>query len=230
MIIIFDLDDVLVKINKTITDEMANYIINLSKNHTLGIVAEHTIKDIKKQLKNVFDKFKYIFAECGSVVYIDDELILKRNVENYDTKLLNDLIKISLFEISLLQITHSGNMIQFRNGTVHIIPYGMQASKKNKRQFKKYDDEYNSISFIISKLKQIDVNDKFYISKGNDYDIYIYPKKWNKSSIMNYFPNDIHFIYAHNDEMGNNYPLLLHERVIGHINDNNIEKIIENLK
>lgn len=213
MIILFELDNVLVKNNKIIKEDMMSMICELHDIHELGIISNVTVKQIQKQLGAMYDKFKYVFSECGTVVYIDKELVIKKNIRKFERPTLNMMLRQILFEISLLWIPMCGHIMEFKNGLVQIVPCGLQASKREMLEFKKFDVLHDTRKNIVNKIKNDVSFDEFIITSGDNLDILIYPKKWNKKCVMNYLLGDVCYVCDSIDKEDDNYDLCNHNRV-----------------
>lgn len=223
-IILFDVDGTLTPSGGEIRKDMIECLENLSKmnNVKLGIVGGGNIDKIKSQLKNHINLFKYLFCECGSVVYVNDNLVYEKNLLDFVNRdYLNEILRNSLKIISDMPIIFSGNQIDFRKGLIYISPPGMQSKNLERELFKKKDLELNLREKLINSLKKIDYDNLFDIVKGGEVGIALYPKKWDKSQILDFLKQDIensYSVYFFGDKTdidGNDYPLYSHPDVIG---------------
>jgi len=220
-IILFDVDNTLTPSGKNITKEMTEVIAKLSKlqDTELGVVGGGTSQKISNQLLESIKYFKYIFAECGSIVYIDGILHKEKNILDYcDRNILNEMIRLSMIEISKLDILFSGCQIDFRRGLVSISPPGFQASDIERNIFIGLDSKIDFRNCLIDKLKKIDVCDIFDINLGGEVSISILPRKLNKSQVIEYLIEYDH-IYFFGDKCepnGNDYPLYSNKLVDGY--------------
>lgn len=232
MILLFDLDGTLTTSGIHITDEMIKTLENL-KNHTLGIVGGGTYYKIMEQLGVSAKLFKYIFAECGSVVYIDNlhyhTTNLFNNLTKYEKKYLNTIIQKAIYCISQMPIIFGGHHIEFRNGLVYISPPGMQSSGYERNIFMKKDKKYNLRKNLINALKECDNENKYDIKMGGSVGVALYKKGHDKSQIMKYFDNidNIHFFGDQTEPDGNDYPLYNYPGVIGHKVNNYHDTIMQ---
>lgn len=157
-------------------------------NGDLGLVGGGTYGRILEQMGPAISYFKYIFAECGSVVYVDGFLFLEKNMLNVcDRDRLNLLIKRALIKIAEMPILHHGNPIDFRKGLVNISPPGMQATSYERNIFLEKDREENLRRDLLADLRQHDPDRKFEICLGGAVGIAIYPPGWDKSQVVDFF-------------------------------------------
>lgn len=232
-IILFDVDGTLTDSGSTITQDMIDKLILLSKsNYILGVVGGGSYNKIITQLHSSAQLFTYIFAECGSVVYIDGILTEKNNMlENMndnDREYLNEIIRQALFEISLLPIIFHGCQIDIRLGLIYISPPGMQATSYERLLFMQKDKLLNIRQSIIHQLKLKDYNNIYDIVLGGSVGIALYKKGRDKSQVMKYFntaKDIIHFFGDKTDVDGNDYPLYSYPGVNGHTVANYIDTI-----
>ena len=80
--VIFDLDGTLCKSSFEIEDKMVNILQKIKNKYNcdLAINGGGTYEKICKQLGNAKSLFRYIFAECASVVYDNDKIIQKNKI------------------------------------------------------------------------------------------------------------------------------------------------------
>lgn len=214
-LVLFDIDGTLTNSGQIIQKDMIRIIEQLAStgNYVLGLVGGGTYEKIRFQIDNAISYFKYIFAECGSVIYIkpdnskkdniqinlnnsgfhssdnanDQELVLKKNMLDYcDRIILNDIIKTALIMIADMPIIYHGNQIDFRNGLVYISPPGMQATEYERNIFIEQDNKHNLRKKLLSALKLLNINNSFEIALGGNIGIAIYPKGWNKGQVIDY--------------------------------------------
>lgn len=239
-LILFDVDGTICNSGQIITESMVNLINQVSENYEIGIVGGGTYEKILIQLNKQVEPL-YIFSECGSVFYklINNEykLIYKNNLRNEKEYLLiNKLIKISLEFIAKQEYLISGNFIDLRNGLIYISLVGMSATEEERNSFLILDKEYNYRLILLNILKnesvKMKINETIDIVLGGSVGIAIYPKKWNKTQVLEHIDNNYENIYYFGDKYeknGNDYELINHERVIGKP-VNNINETMEILK
>lgn len=222
-IILFDVDGTLTPSGANIQPEMVEMITKLSAIHgvKLGIVGGGTYKKIKWQMGNSLKYFKYIFAECGAIVYIDNILCSDKNMVDYcDRPLLNKIIGTALFIISQMPIIFHGQQIDFRKGLVYISPPGMQATTYERNYFIEQDKNFELRKNLLCKLKALDSGGLFEISFGGAVGIAVHPTGWNKSQVVTYLTNlginDLIYYFGDRTEPdGNDYPIYSHVLING---------------
>ena len=229
-LLLFDVDGTLCESGKIISAKMVNILNNFKKyGIKIGIVGGGTYEKILFQLNNlVFPDF--IFSECGSVyhkfnsVNLTYSLIHKNNLRNEPEYIkINSLVKTSLKFISEVDYLLSGNFIDLRNGLIYISLVGMSGNDKERENFIKLDkiNSYRSKLIEILKLQsiQLDLEDYLDICEGGSVGIALYPKKWNKVQVLNWFDlsvNQIHFFGDKYLPDGNDYELINNKHVIPH--------------
>lgn len=219
-IILFDIDGTLTPSGEKITLDMRECLVELkNSNLVMGLVGGGTIEKIRYQMDNAFHLFKYIFAECGSVVYIDGKLI-KENImtDNVCKQYLNEIIRFSLKYISEMPILFSGGQIDFRKGLIYISPPGMQAGPTEREFFKKKDKLHDIRNKFIIELKKCDCDNIFDFVLGGEVGITMYLKGCDKSQVLQYFDLKNDTIYFFGDRVGpngNDYPLYSNTYVHG---------------
>lgn len=222
-IILFDIDGTLTESGAVITESMLNVIRKLYNmvDTTLGLVGGGTLDKIKFQMGSGIRYFKYIFAECGAIISIDNILVRENNMVNYcDRSLLNNIIKKALSMISDMPIIYNGHQIDFRKGLIYISPPGMQAGELERSYFMEMDKIYGLRKNLLSELKKLDPTDHFEILLGGAVGLAIHPKGWNKCQVIDYLKsigiNESIFYFGDRTEPdGNDYPIYSHPLVNG---------------
>lgn len=221
MIIIFDVDGTIVDSGKLMTEDIGDFLTDLKMKLKceLSIVGGGTYEKIKFQLSKYFYLFDYVFPECGSSGYYQDELIYQKEFLDYANRItLNNIIKEFLSQILKYDIMHVGHLIDKRSGLYYLSPTGMQANDKERNDFIEKDNQYNIREELITKLKAVDVNDEFDIVLGGYTGLAVLPKGWDKSQILNTIgeKKDILFFGDRTDPNGNDYPLFINPKVKGY--------------
>lgn len=228
-LILFDVDGTLVDSGDQIQSSMAAIISKLVTRSdldlVLGIVGGGNYDKIKWQLGDSLRHFKYIFAECGSVIYIDNVLVEEKNMLDYckeDRMLLNLIIKNALLQICQMDIIYHGNQIDFRSGLIYISPPGIQATSYERTIFMELDKKHHLRTHLINRLAELDSNNIFEFALGGAVGIAMHPRGWNKSQVIDSidkYATDVTSIYFFGDKTdcnGNDYPLYSHPRVKGY--------------
>ncbi len=240
-IFIFDMDGTLCESGKMLTPLMIQYLTNLKNKYNcdLGINGGGTYEKLLIQLGDAKSLFKYIFAECGSVVYENDRLIHKNNLLRHKSySNIQKLIRYSLKFISETNYEINGHFVDVRNGLVYISMVGLQANDDQRELFLKMDKKMEFRKRLLLQLNERKVklmanlpsNQDITICYGGKVGISIYPTEWDKVQVLKYIKKyeNIHYFGDRYEEEGNDYKLINHENVIGYkVNnpDETIEKI-----
>jgi phosphomannomutase len=217
-IFLFDVDGTLCKSGEKIGDS----VIALLKqcDCELGIVGGGTYDKLSKQLP--LELFKYVFAECGSVVYTDGKLILTQSVREHRLyRRMNELVKTSLKFIAEQDYTISGHLIDRRCGLIYISLVGMQATPEERQAYLE-SDRVNAYRRRLFELlhKQFDVQKEgLSISYGGEVGISLYPSEWDKKQVLKHLGDRYQEIHYFGDKYlpgGNDYELINSLGVIGH--------------
>lgn len=241
-LILFDVDGTLCESGRQITNKMASKLNLLMNNKiNIGIVGGGTYDKIMMQLNNTVYPY-YIFSECGSVYHKFDfqknkyELINKNNIRDEpEYRKINILIKICLEFISRVEYTISGHLIDLRNGLIYVSLVGMVGTDDEREEFIKLDKVHlyreRLIDLLKKKTNELELNNYLDICLGGSVGIAIYPKKWNKTQVLNWIDDientEIHFFGDKYLPNGNDYELLSHKLVIPHKVDSPSETLFE---
>lgn len=230
-IFLFDVDGTLCESGKTITFQMALMLNELiKKNIQIGIVGGGTYEKIKHQLSDLVFPH-YIFSECGSVYH-------KLNLTNTNTytlinknnlrlepkyKQINQLVKLAMKFISEVDYLVSGHFIDLRNGLVYVSMVGMVGTDEERENFINLDKIHSYrtklIDILGNEAKSLGISDYIDICLGGSVGIAIYPKKWNKTQVLEWIDgksNQIHFFGDKYLPNGNDYELLSHKDITPH--------------
>jgi len=222
-LVLFDIDGTLTLSGQQIKPEMDEILSQLYQrpNTILGLVGGSNIERIKMQMKNSMKYFKYVFAECGSVVCVDDKLVCEKNILDYvDRTSLNVIIKQALRLISDMPIMHSGCQIDFRKSMIYISPPGMQAVEYERNIFIELDKTLNLRKNFLETLKKFDENNLFEMTLGGAVGVAVYPVGWNKNQVVDYLINSgiqyqIYYFGDKTEPNGNDYPIYINPLING---------------
>jgi phosphomannomutase len=184
----------------------------------MGLVCGGNYDRVQKQMGESLSLFRYLFLECGSVVYENGKLVKKNMFIHHPSyKQTQKLIKHSLRFIAESNYEVSGHFVDIRNGLIYISLVGMQATPEQREKFIKMDRklEYRKRLWIqLQERKDAQLE----VVYGGEVGLSIYPKDWDKVQCLKYLGEygEIHFFGDRYDENGNDYQLLNHPRVIGH--------------
>lgn len=241
-LLLFDVDGTICDSGKKITLEMASKMnILANKGIKIGIVGGGTYDKIMYQLNNlVFPQ--YIFSECGSVYHLYNHntksynLINKNDIRlESEFKGINQLIKLSLDFISKVDYIISGHFIDLRNGLIYVSLVGMVGTDEEREEFIKLDKIHlyreRLIQILKIKTNELKLDEYLDICLGGSVGIAIYPKKWNKTQVLNWIDDlentEIHFFGDKYLPNGNDYELMTHKLVIPHKVDSPSDTLLE---
>lgn len=240
-LLLFDVDGTICESGKKLSLEMASKLNLLVNNGIeIGIVGGGTYEKILFQLDNLICPM-YIFSECGSVYHLYDintksyKLINKNDIRHEsEYKKINQLIKISLDFISKVEYTISGHFIDLRNGLIYVSLVGMVGTDEEREEFIKLDKIHlyreRLIHLLKIKANELELDEYLDICLGGSVGIAIYPKKWNKTQVLNWIATkntEIHFFGDKYLPNGNDYELLTHKLVTGHKVDTPLDTLLE---
>lgn len=229
-ILLFDVDGTLCESGKIIPSKISN-ILNkiINSGVKIGIVGGGTYEKILYQLNNLVYPH-YIFSECGSVFHILNNktyvLISKNNIRLEPEYIkINILVKKALKFISEVDYLVSGNFIDLRNGLIYISLIGMSANDEERNNFINLDKNHGYrdqlINLLKNEAKKLGINEYLDICLGGSVGIAVYPKKWNKVQVLNWFndniePLEIHYFGDKYLPGGNDYDIINNKRIIPH--------------
>ena len=217
--LVYDLDGTLTVSSQEISDDMI-FTLELLKNSGYKniIVSGGTYKRIKWQLRDRYDLFDMIFAECGAVLYINDKMVYQKNVIDIINKTLLDKIKTRFIELcSEIGFDHEGERFDMRNGLVYLTPVGMEANDTLRTKFISYENQVKFRETLMGELKLLDKSDVLEMVKGGKTGIAIYPKGLDKTQILEHIPEGTIYFFGDNcREGGNDRCLYEHPRCIGY--------------
>ncbi|XP_070038679.1 phosphomannomutase-like isoform X2 [Nicotiana tomentosiformis] len=189
LIALFDVDGTLTAPRKVVTPEMLEFMRELRKVVTVGVVGGSDLVKISEQLgKTVTKDYDYCFSENGLVAHKDGKLIGTQSLKSFlgDEK-LKEFINFTLHYIADLDIPiKRGTFIEFRSGMLNVSPIGRNCSQEERDEFEKYDK--------------------------------VFPQGWDKTYCLRYLDefNEIHFFGDKTYKGGNDYEIFESERTVGH--------------
>ncbi|XP_020581367.1 phosphomannomutase isoform X2 [Phalaenopsis equestris] len=221
LIVLFDVDGTLTAPRKAITLKMLEFMQDLRKVVTVGVVGGSDLVKISEQLgKSVITDYDYVFAENGLVAYKNGELIGKQNLKSFlGEEKLKEIINFTLHYIADLDIPiKRGTFIEFRSGMLNVSPIGRNCSQEERDDFEIYDKVHNIRSKMVSVLREKFEHLHLTFSIGGQISFDVFPKRWDKTYCLRYledFP-EIHFFGDKTYKGGNDYEIYESERTVGH--------------
>jgi hydroxymethylpyrimidine pyrophosphatase-like HAD family hydrolase len=111
----------------------------------MGLVCGGNYDRVQKQMGESLSLFRYLFLECGSVVYENGKLVKKNMFIHHPSyKQTQKLIKHSLRFIAESNYEVSGHFVDIRNGLIYISLVGMQSTPEQRERFIKMDKKLES--------------------------------------------------------------------------------------
>ncbi|KAL1540150.1 phosphomannomutase [Salvia divinorum] len=221
VIALFDVDGTLTAPRKGATPEMLEFMSNLRKVVTIGVVGGSDFVKIAEQLgKTVTDDYDYMFAENGLVAYKDGKLIGTQSLKSFlGEEKLKELINFSLHYIADLDIPiKRGTFIEFRNGMLNVSPIGRNCSQEERDEFEKYDKVHNIRPKMVSVLREKFAQYNLTFSIGGQISFDVFPQGWDKTYCLKYLEEfqEVHFFGDKTYKGGNDYEIYESERTNGH--------------
>ena len=233
-LLLFDVDGTLTISGEKLKDNIKVILQNLmKKNYDIGIVGGGKLDKILYQLGDDLI-INHYFSECGCVYNTTNNEnnklnhIYTKNIRQHPLYFkINILIKEALKFISHVDYTITGNFIDLRNGIIYISLIGMVANTEERNYFIDLDNKFKYRTKLLELLKlkasELNINNSVSIAEGGSVGIAIYPKEYDKIQVLEYLTdkyNEIHYFGDKYDENGNDYLLLNHSDIIGHMVDN----------
>lgn len=223
IIALFDVDGTLTIPRGEVTEPMMEFMKNLSKKITVGIVGGSDLPKQEEQLGNgIVNVFPYNFSQNGLVAYKDGKLLEVQTIskflgEDNVKKIVNWVMKY-LCEIDLP--VKRGTFIEFRSGMFNISPIGRNCSREERNEYEKFDLKNNIRKNMVEAMKKEFGHLNLTYSIGGQISFDCFPTGWDKTYCLKFIkPEDydeIHFFGDKTFEGGNDFEIFTHERTIGH--------------
>ena len=154
-IVLFDVDGT-PEPRKKSGQDMRDFLQELRKVVTVGIVGGSDLKKIKEQLGDDAETaYDYLFSENGLVAHKAGTLLATQSRKKHlGEDKLKCFINFTLKEIAEIDIpVKRGTFIEFRNGMLNVSPVGRNCSQEERDAFEKYDAEHGIKAALVDKLK-----------------------------------------------------------------------------
>lgn len=223
-ICLFDVDGTLTEPRKVITQEMRDFMDELRKKVTVGVVGGSDLVKIKEQMGGDYflSTYDYVFAENGLVAYQNGKLKAVQSIANYiGEEKLQTFINYCLEYMSKLVIpVKRGTFIEFRNGLINVCPVGRSCSQQHREEFNKYDEEHHIREKFVAALKEKFPDYGLQFSIGGQISFDVFPIGWDKTYCIQHLNlskiKTIHFFGDKTKKGQNDYEIFADERTIGH--------------
>ncbi|XP_038682405.1 phosphomannomutase-like [Tripterygium wilfordii] len=198
LIALFDVDGTLTAPRKMATPEMIEFMQELQKNVTVGIVGGSDLSKISEQLgKTVVNDYDYVFSENGLVAHKDGKLIGTQSLKSFlGEEKLKEFINFTLHYIADLDIQiKRGTFIEFRSGMLNVSPIGRNCSQEERDEFERYDKVHNVRPKMVAVLREKFSHLNLTFSIGGQISFDVFPQGWDKTYCLRYLQDfhDIHF-------------------------------------
>ncbi|EPS70120.1 phosphomannomutase, partial [Genlisea aurea] len=197
-IALFDVDGTLTAPRKAVTPEMLQFMRDLRKVVTVGVVGGSDLVKISEQLgETVIQDYDFVFAENGLVAYAEGKLIGTLSLKSFlGEDKLKEFINFTLHYLADLDIPiKRGTFIEFRSGMLNVSPIGRNCSQEERDEFEKYDKVHGIRSEMVSVLRKKFEHLNLSFSIGGQISFDVFPKGWDKTFCLRYLNEfeEIHF-------------------------------------
>ncbi|TXG62825.1 hypothetical protein EZV62_009819 [Acer yangbiense] len=200
LIALFDVDGTLTAPRKVTTPKMLEFMRELRKVITVGVVGGSDLIKISEQLGNsVINDYDYVFSENGLVAHKDGKLTGTESLKSFlgDEK-LKEFLNFTLHYIADLDIPiKRGTFIEFRSGMINV---------------------HNIRPKMISVLREKFAHFNLTFSIGGQISFDVFPQGWDKTYCLRYLDEfqEIHFFGDKTYKGGNDHEIYESERTVGH--------------
>ena len=220
---LFDVDGTLAESTQQIPKNLIKILKKISEKHIVCVVSGGTFPNLITQIGKRNEKiFKYIFAENGSVVYQNGEVVSIKNIKDEFTEYqIQDIVNTILEYIVKLKIPYKrGKFIDFRTAMLYISPTGSNVSYDERQIFAQYDEEHDIRKKMIEHLKtSLCTKYDLDIKLGGQIGIGLHPRGWDKSLALKYLNlseyENIYFFGDRCDLNGNDHCLFINKFIRG---------------
>ncbi|KAI3964362.1 hypothetical protein MKX01_024979 [Papaver californicum] len=221
LIALFDVDGTLTAPRKEVTPKMLEFMRNLRKEITVGVVGGSDLVKITEQLgKSVLTDYDYVFSENGLVAHKDGKLIGTESLKSFIANdQLKEFINFTLHYIADLDIPiKRGTFMEFRSGMINVSPIGRNCSQEERDDFEKYDKIHNVRPKMVSLLREKFAHLNLTFSIGGQISFDVFPQGWDKTYCLRYLEEfqEIHFFGDKTYKGGNDHEIYESEQTVGH--------------
>ncbi|CAN0344641.1 unnamed protein product [Ectocarpus sp. 12 AP-2014] len=226
IIALFDVDGTLTAARKEVLPDMVEFMANLRKEITIGVVGGSDLPKQKEQLGEtaVMEDYDYSFSQNGLVAYKAGELIAEQTISKHvGEENLKKIINWVLKYMSGIDIpVKRGTFIEFRTGMLNISPVGRNCSQEERDAFEQYDNEHKIRQTMVDAMRAefADLNLTFSIGGQISFDLF--PTGWDKTFCLQFLGegtseyDEIHFFGDKTFPGGNDFEIFESPRTIGH--------------
>lgn len=220
-IVLFDVDGTLTEPRKKAEPKMLEFMQELRKVVTVGIVGGSDLVKISEQLgDNAKSDYDYMFSENGLMAFKAGELLevqsLKRELGEAK---LQKFINFVLHYIADLEIPiKRGTFIEFRAGMLNVSPIGRNCSQEERDEFEKFDAGAGIRKTMVAALEKEFADFGLTYSIGGQISFDVFPKGWDKTYCLKFLKEfkEVHFFGDKTYKGGNDHEIFESERTVGH--------------
>ncbi|EFJ38466.1 hypothetical protein SELMODRAFT_163852 [Selaginella moellendorffii] len=221
VIALFDVDGTLTPPRKVASVEMLDFLQELRKVITVGVVGGSDLSKISEQLgKNTINDYDYVFSENGLVAHKGGSQIGSQSLKSFlGEDQLKEFINFVLHYIADLDIPiKRGTFIEFRTGMLNVSPIGRNCSQEERDAFEQYDKIHNIRRDMVNVLKEKFSHLPLTYSIGGQISFDVFPRGWDKTYCLQFLDDfkEIHFFGDKTFKGGNDHEIFESERTIGH--------------
>ena len=229
-VVLFDMDGTLTPARKEMPTEVFDALLLLLEYSDVGIVSGSPFEYIKQQCHPIFEsanhasfkdllvfpcngtqKYCYQNGEWIRSSFLDVRQFIDEDV--YQT-LMCSLVQ-KQYICSLLSKSYgyplTGHHISYRGSMINWCPVGRNATHDDRESFVRADKKYAIRKDALNKLLSMPkLADNFSFSLGGGTSIDIYPHGWDKTYVLNHYPDNILFWFIGDrclEQTGNDKPL-----------------------
>ncbi|GFQ07340.1 phosphomannomutase [Phtheirospermum japonicum] len=220
-IALFDVDGTLTAPRKVASSQMLEFMQELKKVVTVGIVGGSDLVKISEQLgRTAINDYDYVFAENGLVAYKSGDLIGEQSFKSFlGEDKLKEFINFTLHYIADLDIPiKRGTFIEFRSGMLNVSPVGRNCSREERDGFEKYDKAHGVRAEMVRVLRERFAQFELTYSIGGQISFDVFPRGWDKTYCLRYLDefHEVHFFGDKTYEGGNDFEIYESGRTKGH--------------
>ena len=205
-IVLFDMDGTLTEARQAFSQDLSSPLWDLSEVADVGIVTGSDLNYVREQMSVLIDlhsiRYRLHLLPCNGTKYLvppkrsreDHSLVHEASMEQELGKVnyrkLMEILCLLQADTTDFDIPRTGNFISARGSMINWSPMGRNADQKQRKEFKRFDKEYNFRRNFFSRLRrELDkesLNDVT-VKLGGDTSFDIYPAGWDKTYALRHF-------------------------------------------
>jgi len=206
-IVLFDMDGTLTEARQAFSQVLSSPLWDLAKVADVGIVTGSDLNYVKEQMSVLIDshsiRYRLHLLPCNGTKYLvpptesrkPHSLVHEASMEQHlgakDYKKLMEILMTLQAETVDFDIPRTGNFISARGSMINWSPMGRNANQKQRRQFKKFDKEWNFrrqfMGRLTNEISDVGLHDEITVKFGGDTSFDIYPTGWDKTYALRHF-------------------------------------------